>query len=207
MRQADGSPVPGVRDNDILERGPFKIGVFGVALPYTPQLSSSGDLKFGPTMDTVRAQAKALRDRGADIVVCVAHTDRADDLAIMQSRAVDVLLTGHDHDLALTYDGRVVMAESNEEANYVTVVDLAVTATMAGNTRTVTWSPSFRIIDSRTVTPDPDTLALVKNMRPIFRRNWMLISVSRRSNWIPATPRCAAGKRPSATSLPMRCGR
>ncbi|MGL4813124.1 MAG: bifunctional metallophosphatase/5'-nucleotidase [Beijerinckiaceae bacterium] len=162
MRQADGSAVPGVRDNDILERGAFKIGVFGVALPYTPQVSSSGDLKFGPTMDTVRAQAKLLRDRGADIVVCVAHTDRTDDLAIMQSRAVDVLLTGHDHDLALNYDGRVVMAESNEEANYVTAVDLAVTATMAGNTRTISWSPSFRIIDSRAVTPDPDTLALVK---------------------------------------------
>ncbi|MGL4323552.1 MAG: bifunctional metallophosphatase/5'-nucleotidase [Beijerinckiaceae bacterium] len=162
MRQADGTPVPGIRDNDIIQKGEFKIGVFGVALPYTPQLSSSGDLKFMPTMETVRAQAKALREAGADIVVCVAHTDRADDMAIVQSRAVDVLLTGHDHDLALTYDGRTVMAESNEEANYVTAVDLALTATMAGNRRTVAWTPSFRITDSRSVTPDPETLLLVK---------------------------------------------
>lgn len=162
MRQADGQPVPGVRDHDILQKGDFKIGIFGVALPYTAQLSSSGDLKFAPAMDTVRAQAKLLRDMGADLVVCVAHTDRADDLAIVQSRLVDVLLTGHDHDLAVTYDEKVVMVESSEEARYVTAVDVALSATLAGNARTVSWTPSFRIIDSRSVTPDPETLELVK---------------------------------------------
>lgn len=162
IRQADGSPLPGIRDHDLMQKGDFKIGIFGVALPYTPQLSSSGDLKFLPAMDTVKTQAKILRDQGADLVVCVAHTDRADDLAIVNSRLVDVLLTGHDHDLAVTYDEKVVMVESSEEARYVTAVDLTLTAVTAGNARTVSWLPSFRVIDSRSVTPDPETLALVK---------------------------------------------
>ena len=163
VRQADGSPLPGHKDNDIFERGGFKIGVFGVALPYTAQLSSPGDLKFMPTMDTVRAQAKALRDAGADLVVCCAHTDRDEDNAIIKSRLVDVLLTGHDHDLAVAFDGKAVMVESNEEGNYVTAIDLTMSArTASDGKRTVTWSPSFRINDSKNATPDPETLAAVK---------------------------------------------
>ena len=62
------------------------------------------------TRRPLRAQAEALRRQGADIVVAVTHTDRADGLAqIVRSRAVDVLLTGHDHDLAIDYDGQTVM--------------------------------------------------------------------------------------------------
>ncbi|MBN9063664.1 MAG: bifunctional metallophosphatase/5'-nucleotidase [Rhizobiales bacterium 65-9] len=163
MRQADGSPIPGHKDNEIFERGGFKIGVFGVALPYTAQLSSPGDIKFLPTMDTVRAQAKLLRDAGADIVVCCAHTDREEDNAIVRSRLVDILLTGHDHDLAVAFDGRAVMVESNEEGNYVTAIDLAISARNSSDgRRTVSWSPSFRINDSKNATPDPETLAAVK---------------------------------------------
>lgn len=163
MRQADGSPVPGHKDNEMFERGGFKIGVFGVVLPYTAQLSSPGDLKFLPTMDTVRAQSKLLRDAGADLIVCCAHTDREEDNAIVRSRLVDVLLTGHDHDLAVAFDGRAVMVESNEEGNYVTAVDLTMSArTGSDGKRQVSWSPSFRIHDSKNATPDPDTLAAVK---------------------------------------------
>jgi 2',3'-cyclic-nucleotide 2'-phosphodiesterase (5'-nucleotidase family) len=163
LRAADGSVLPGHKDNAIYDKGGFKIGVFGVVLPYTAQISSPGDLKFLPTMETVAAQAKLLRDQGADLVVCCAHTDRDEDNAIVKSRLVDVLLTGHDHDLAVAFDGRTVMVESNEEGNYVTAVDLTMTArTGSDGKRTVSWSPSFRINDSKNATPDPETLAAVK---------------------------------------------
>ena len=42
----------------------------------------------------------------------------------MRSRLVDVLLTGHDHDLRLAYDNRVVMVESGEEGEFVTAIDI-----------------------------------------------------------------------------------
>ncbi|WP_342360658.1 bifunctional UDP-sugar hydrolase/5'-nucleotidase [Terrarubrum flagellatum] len=162
MRQADGSPLPDHKDNAMFERAGYKIGVFGVALPYTDQLSTPGDIKFLPTMDTVRAQVKLLRDQGADIIVCCAHTDREEDNAIVKSKLVDVLLTGHDHDLAVGFDGKTVMVESNEEGNYVTAVDLALSSRTVDGKRVVSWSPSFRINDSRNATPDPETLAVVK---------------------------------------------
>jgi len=164
MRQADGTPVPNHVDNRIFDLGPVKVGVFGLALPNTPQVSSSGDLRFLPVVDVARAQARMLREQGADVVVCVAHTDRATDEAIVRARIVDVLLTGHDHDLALTYDGRTVMVESSEEGFYVTAVDMTAAIGQQDGRRRVTWIPSFRIHDSRTVTPDPETQAVVDRL-------------------------------------------
>jgi len=55
------------------------------------------------------------------------------------------------------------MVESNEEGNYVTAIDLAISARNSSDgRRTVSWSPSFRINDSKNATPDPETLAAVK---------------------------------------------
>jgi 5'-nucleotidase / UDP-sugar diphosphatase len=162
LRAADGSVLPDHKDRAIVELGPVKVGIFGVALASTPLMSSPGDLKFLDEMATVREQAKALRDGGADMVVAVAHTDFTRDLEIARSRLVDVLLSGHDHDLRVVYDNRTVMVESGEEGEYVTAIDIYATVGERDGKRAVTWLPRFRVIDSGTVTPDPEALAIVK---------------------------------------------
>lgn len=162
LRGADGSPVPGMKDTAIFSLGPVKVGVVGIALAATPGMSQVGDLKFLPEMETLRAQSASLRREGADIVVAVTHTDREMDYAIVRSRLVDVLLTGHDHDLAIGFDGKTVMVESNEEGNFVTAIDFVATVTGEGRDRKVAWSPSFRVHDSSTVDPDPEVLAVVR---------------------------------------------
>jgi 2',3'-cyclic-nucleotide 2'-phosphodiesterase (5'-nucleotidase family) len=162
MRQADGSPIPGMKDSQIFTLGPVKIGVVGLVLAGVPNMSQPGDLKFGPEMEALRAQATALRQQGADIILCIAHTDRDMDNQIVRSRLVDVLLTGHDHDLAIGYDGKTVMVESSEEGNFVTAIDFVATVTGEGKDRKVTWAPSFRVHDSSTIDPDPEVLAVVK---------------------------------------------
>jgi predicted phosphodiesterase len=132
MRQADGSPIPGMKDSQIFTLGPVKIGVVGLILATVPNMSQPGDLKFGPEMEALRAQTTALRQQGADLILCVAHTDRDMDNQIVRSRLVDVLLTGHDHDLAIGYDGKTVMVESSEEGNFVTAIDFVATVTGEG---------------------------------------------------------------------------
>ncbi len=97
-------------------------------------MSQPGTLVFHPELDATIAQAATLRAAGADIVVCVAHTAREMDYAIVRSRAVDVLLSGHDHDLAIGYDGKTVMVESNEEGNFVTAIDFTVDVKGEGKT-------------------------------------------------------------------------
>lgn len=162
LRGADGKPLPGHEDARIFELGPLKIGVFGVALATSPLMSQTGDLVFMDEMETVRAQAKALRAAGADLIVAVTHTDAARDFEIMRSRLVDVLLTGHDHDLRIVHDNRVAMVESGEEGETVTAIDIHATIGEQDGTRTVKWHPRFRPIDSATVAPDPETLAIVQ---------------------------------------------
>ena len=161
MRQADGTPLDGMRDNQVFELGGVKVGVTGIALTITPTMSQPGDINFGDELATLKGQAQALRRAGADMVVCVSHTDRETDLRIVRSRLVDVLLTGHDHDLAIGYDGRAVMVESNEEGNFVTAIDFVVSIAGEGKDRKVAWSPSFRVHDTMTVDADPEVAAVV----------------------------------------------
>jgi 2',3'-cyclic-nucleotide 2'-phosphodiesterase (5'-nucleotidase family) len=162
LRDAAGNPLPGHKDSQIFELGGIKVGVIGTTYDPTPQLSNPGDLKFSSTMEALRREAKTLKSAGADILVGVVHADRAADIEIVRSRVVDILLTGHDHDLAIAYDGKVVMVESNEEGNYVTAVDIAVTVSGEGQARRVAWTPTFRVNDSRAATPDPEVAAIVK---------------------------------------------
>ncbi len=162
MRQADGSPIPGMKDTEIFTLGPVKIGVIGLALATTPQMSQSGDIKFSNELEALRANASRLRQAGADVLVAVTHTDRDMDNAIVRSRLVDVLLSGHDHDLWIGFDGKTVAVESNEEGNFVTSIDFVVQVTGEGKDRKVSWSPSFRVHDSSTVDPDPEVAAVVK---------------------------------------------
>lgn len=162
LRDAAGNPLPGHKDSQIFELGGIKVGVIGTTYDPTPQLSNPGDLKFSSTMEALRREARKLKSEGADILVGVVHADRKMDYEIVRSRVVDILLTGHDHDLAIAYDGKVVMVESNEEGNYVTAIDIAAKVSGEGANRKVEWTPTFRVNDSRAATPDPEVAAIVK---------------------------------------------
>lgn len=163
LRAADGSVLPKHADVWMAEAGPLKIGFVGGALEATPTVSKSEDLKFLPTVDTVREQAAKLRQQGADLVVAVIHAEKRDAARLMETRAVDVILLGHNHDLHLEYDGKVALAESGEDAQFVTVLELAIEAKGEGASRRVSWWPNFNIIDSGKLTPDPDVLARVRS--------------------------------------------
>ncbi len=162
LRDAAGARLPGHEDRRIFDLGPVRVGVFGVCLEATPAVSSPGTLRFGPEMASVREQSDALRREGADLVVAVAHTGFTTDLDIHRSRLVDVLLSGHDHDLRVVYDGRVAMVESSENAQFVTCIDVTCTIGQTDGRRSVAWRPSFRVISTSDVTPDPQTAAIVQ---------------------------------------------
>lgn len=164
LRDGEGRPLRGVRDRTLTTLGGIRVGIVGIALASTPDKSQSGDLRFAPELETLAREAQDLRAEGADLVVGVCHTGRATDEAIVAGRLVDILLSGHDHDLALRYDGQTVMVESSFDAHFVTAIDVTATVTGSGKARTVTWRPSFRVYDSASVVPDPETLAVVRRL-------------------------------------------
>ena len=163
MRTADGQIVSGFRDRSIVTIGGIRIGLTAATEEEAVLLSSPGDVKFTSSVAAVEQQAKELRREGADIVVAVVHTDRAKDEEMVRNRSADIILSGHDHDLWLNYDGRTAAVESSYDAHFVTCVDVAFTVRNNDGRREVVWQPEFRIIDTRNVTPDPAVLAVVKS--------------------------------------------
>ncbi len=161
LRDAGGAILPNHQDTLMLGRGGVKIGFIGLAHENTPQMSSSGPLKFGPVVETAVAAAAALRRQGADLVVAVVHTDKLTGQRLMATRAVDLVLSGHNHDLHIDYDGRAALVESSQDGLYTVVTDVSVTITGEGPARRASVRPAFRVIDSRDVTPDPEMLARV----------------------------------------------
>ena len=161
LRDGAGKPLKGVRDRTIVDLGGVRVGLTGIALASTPEKSQSGPLRFGPELETLAEQAQALRREGADLVVAVVHADRPTDLAMLASGHAEIVLSGHDHDLFLRYDGQRVLAESSVDAHFVTAIDVTCQVGEEDGARRVRWRPSFRIHDTGAVTPDPPTLALV----------------------------------------------
>jgi 2',3'-cyclic-nucleotide 2'-phosphodiesterase (5'-nucleotidase family) len=161
LRNLDDKPLPGFKDTEIADIAGVKVGFVGLTAEDSPVKSSPGEtLKFLPTLDTGVARAADLRKAGADLLVAVVHANREVDRKLFDSRAFDIILTGDDHDLALFFDGRTVMVESKEEAEFVTAVDIKVDVEEKDGKRSVKWYPNFRLIDTAGVTPDPETQAL-----------------------------------------------
>ena len=159
----DGKLAPGLRERTILTFNGINIGIAAATDEEAVILSTPGDLKFPPAVATIEKQAAALRKEGADIVVAVVHTGRAKDEEMYRLHAADIILSGHDHDLWLNYDGRTAAIESSYDAHFVTCIDVTFTVRTEEGRRVVLWHPEFRIIDTRNVAPDPAVLAVVND--------------------------------------------
>ncbi len=162
MRDGDGSILPGYKDRTIIDIDGVRIGLTGQALATTPQVSNSGDIRFSPLVASVHEQTQALRAEGADVTVAVVHAPRDQDMELFATHAADLILTGHDHDLFLDYDGRTAIVESSHDAHYVTMIDLTIRVGMHDGRRVVSWFPRFRVVDTADVEPDPQVLAAVR---------------------------------------------
>jgi 2',3'-cyclic-nucleotide 2'-phosphodiesterase (5'-nucleotidase family) len=161
LRAANGDPLPGFKDRSIMTVGGVQIGLTGAAFEDSVRASDPGDLRFLPAVATLEQQAKALRREGADFVVAVAHVTREQAYELFRGRTVDLILTGHTHDLFVNYDGRTALVESSYDAHYVTAIDIDIEVKEEAGQRVATWWPRFRIIDTATVTPDPEVAAVV----------------------------------------------
>ena len=162
LTNTDGSPVAGLGGVMVKELGGLKVALIPVAQDTTPESSSSGDLKFLPTVGTAITAAKAARDEGADIVVGVVQTNMENDRALLASHAFDVILSGDDHSYATAYDGITAYVETSIDGRYLSPLDLIVEIGVdKDGKRTIDWVPNFRFIDTATITPDPATQAMV----------------------------------------------
>ena len=161
LRDPAGEVIDTIHGTTTIDAGPLKVGIVGLAADDTPVKSSAGDYMFQPTVATGITVAEDLRASGADLIVAVVHAGRAQDQELFRSRAFDIILSGDDHDLMLFYDGRTLMAESKQDAEFVTAIDIAAEVSDDDGKREVEWWPNVRIIDTANVEPDPQVAARI----------------------------------------------
>ena len=65
-----------------------------------------------------------------------------------------------DHSYGTFYDGITAYVETSIDGQFLTPIDLMVDVSEKDGKRVVKWTPSFRFIDTATVTPDPESQAL-----------------------------------------------
>lgn len=165
ITNADGSPIEGLGGTMMMEMAGLSIALVPVAQDTTPVVSSPGDLKFLDSVDSGIAAAEAAREAGADLVIGVVQVNHADDRELFASGAFDVIMSGDDHDYMTGYDGITAYVETSTEARFLSPLDLYVEITEDEDGRDVSWTPNFRFIDTATITPDPETQAMVDDFK------------------------------------------
>ncbi|MES2915573.1 MAG: 5'-nucleotidase C-terminal domain-containing protein [Pseudomonadota bacterium] len=172
ITNADGSPIAGLGGAMMKEVAGLKIALIPVAQDTSPEVSSTGSLKFLPTVDGGIDAAEKAREEGADLVVGVVQTNMENDRALMASGAFDVILSGDDHSYATAYDGRTAYVETSIDGQFLSPVDLTVEIEVKDDgTRTISWVPAFRFIDTAGVTPDPESVAMADKLRATMDEN------------------------------------
>lgn len=171
---ADGRDVPWIPDDTLLVFDGMKVGVIGIANEATSRMTMPkhvADLRFSPPVPVIRAHAKALRDRGADAVIVVAHEggfcDRADAdkcdggiFAIANALApgtVDAIVSGHTHSPVGTVVNGIPIVQARSSARALGVVDVAVGVRDRPPKR-----PEVRSVTSDSITPNVAVTRLVQ---------------------------------------------
>jgi 5'-nucleotidase / UDP-sugar diphosphatase len=170
LKDRDGATPPYHKESLVLEADGIKLALIGAAYENTPTVSRPGDLRFLPAIPAVVANAKAARAAGADFVTAIMHADKQNGAALMNTHAVDLILSGHNHDLHVDFDGHTALVESEQDANYVTVVDIDIARTPNAAGGSLVWWPDFRIIDTAKIDPDPLVLAKVRDYQARLER-------------------------------------
>ena len=134
VRDAQGRDVDWVPNDTIVRRGPFRVGIVGVATVETPNTTKASHvegLRFAAPAPIVDSIARALRARGADAVVVVAHAGafcpsdgpascggEIVDFANALTERVDAIVSGHTHSAvdAVVRGTPVVQARSSGRA-------------------------------------------------------------------------------------------
>jgi 5'-nucleotidase / UDP-sugar diphosphatase len=153
----------------------------------------------------VQAESEALRREGADFVVAVVHADRKQDYELFSPSAIDLILSGHDHDLFVNFDGRAAMVESSYDAHYVSIIDVAIDVSTRADKRETQWWPQIRIIDTANVEADADVAAAVAGFEAELTRELDVPLGTTASSSTAAAAPYAPAKRRSAISSPMPC--
>jgi 2',3'-cyclic-nucleotide 2'-phosphodiesterase (5'-nucleotidase family) len=142
VRYTDGSDVKWIPNDTIVKRGATQIGIIGVSTVSTPTTTRAANvvgLRFDDPAPIVDSIGTALRKRGANFVVVIAHAgascgrDGATecsgeiiDLARKLTTRVDAIVSGHTHTLVNTDIKGIPIVQARSSGRAIDVLDLPI---------------------------------------------------------------------------------
>ena len=175
IRDTLGNLVPWLRQDVIVQRGPFTVGIIGISTIETPATTRAinvTDLRFLETAPIVSARAKALRAAGANVIVVTGHvggfctaqgvcTGEIFDMVNRLTEPVDVVVSGHSHSFLNTRLRGVPIVQARSSGAAIDVVDIAVGDTTARQPGDIGGSRVLRseVVDVLTDSIAPDAQA------------------------------------------------
>ena len=158
-RDKDGLPIDGTVRTAMINVGPFRVGIMGLITTNTKVIAHAGSDDFLPVLDTAKVLAKELKGQGAHLIVALAHLDFLEDMELVQSGLVDVVLSGHDHFYISWDDGKTVWMDSGENSEKIGVMDVHLKSFMKRGKKRFSWEADMRFVDTKNV-PEDRTIAL-----------------------------------------------
>jgi 2',3'-cyclic-nucleotide 2'-phosphodiesterase (5'-nucleotidase family) len=155
----DGLPIDGTVRTAMINVGPFRVGIMGLITTNTKVIAHAGSDDFLPVLDTAKVLAKELKGQGAHLIVALAHLDFLEDMELVQSGLVDVVLSGHDHFYISWDDGKTVWMDSGENSEKVGAMDVHLKSYMKRGKKRFSWEADMRFVDTKNV-PEDRTIAL-----------------------------------------------
>ena len=181
LRDTLGRVPPWIRQDTLVRRGPWTIGIIGVSTIETPRTTRAvnvTDLRFVDPAPVVSERARLLRARGADVVIVTGHVGgfcnaervcegEIFDMVNRLTAPVDVVVAGHSHSLINTRLRGVPIVQARSRGEAIDVVDIAVGDTTArfpgGISGSRVIEASVRDVMSDTITPDPQAVRIARN--------------------------------------------
>jgi 2',3'-cyclic-nucleotide 2'-phosphodiesterase (5'-nucleotidase family) len=140
VRYTDGRDVPWIRNDTIVTRGRTRIGIIGVSTVATPTTTRAANvvgLRFDDPARIVDSIGTALRKRGADLIIVIAHagafcsrdgaTDcggEVIDLARKLTTKVDAIVSGHTHSLVNAEVKGTPIVQARSSGRAIDVLDI-----------------------------------------------------------------------------------
>lgn len=173
LRDTLGNIPSWIRQDTIVTRGPFRVGIIGISTIETPRTTRAinvTDLRFLDPAPIVSERSTALRARGANVVVVTGHVGgfcnaqgvcdgEIFDLVNRLTAPVDVVVSGHSHSLINTRLRGVPIVQARSRGEAIDIVDIAVGDTSAKLPGDISTSRVLRsdVLDimSDTIPPDP----------------------------------------------------
>ena len=173
VRYINGRDVEWIANDTIVTRGRTRIGIVGwstVSTPTATRASNVVGLRFDPPAPIVDSIATALRKRGAEFVIVLAHAgafcsrDGATscngeiiDFARQLTTKVDAIISGHTHTLVNTDINSEPIVQARSSGRAIDVIDIPLER--YGNFPT---RHEVREIASDSLKPDPAVDAIVQ---------------------------------------------